>query len=50
MSSGGHGITNILPSWLALIWALVFVAIFIVHAATRARAPVSAGSGTPDTC
>jgi len=32
MSSGGHGITNILPSWLALIWALVFVAIFIVHA------------------
>jgi hypothetical protein len=20
MSAGGHGITNILPSWLALIW------------------------------
>jgi hypothetical protein len=29
---GGHGATNILPSWLAVIWTVVFVAIFVIHA------------------
>ena len=27
-----HGATNILPDWLAVIWTLVFVAVFVVHA------------------
>jgi len=31
MSAGAHT-TNILPSWLAVIWTLVFVAILIIHA------------------
>jgi hypothetical protein len=31
MSSGGHGTANILPSWLAVIWTLVFAAIFVIH-------------------
>jgi hypothetical protein len=30
--SAGHGATNILPEWLAVIWALVFVAIVVIHA------------------
>jgi multidrug transporter EmrE-like cation transporter len=29
--SAGHGTTNILPDWLAVIWTLVFVAIVVVH-------------------
>ena len=32
VSSGGHGTLNLLPSWLAVIWALVFVAVFVIHA------------------
>ncbi len=38
MSMGGmsmtasHGATNILPNWLAVLWTLAFVAVFIVHA------------------
>jgi Domain of unknown function (DUF5134) len=28
----GHGSTNILPNWLAVIWTLVFLAILVVHA------------------
>jgi len=32
MSAGAHGATNILPSWLAVIWTLVFVAIVVIHA------------------
>ena len=31
MSGGAHG-TNILPSWLAVIWTLAFVAIVVIHA------------------
>jgi hypothetical protein len=31
MSLGGHGILNILPTWLAVIWTLVFIAIAVVH-------------------
>jgi hypothetical protein len=31
LSSGGHGAPNILPTWLAAIWALAFLAIFLVH-------------------
>jgi hypothetical protein len=31
MSSGGHGAANILPTWLAVIWALVFLTVFLVH-------------------
>jgi hypothetical protein len=31
MSSGGHGATNILPTWLAVIWTLVFLAVFLIH-------------------
>ncbi len=27
MADGGHGATNILPEWLAMIWTLIFVAI-----------------------
>src|SRR5271156_5731224 len=29
--SGGHGTTNILPEWLAVIWTLVFIAIIVIH-------------------
>ncbi len=29
--SAGHGTTNILPTWLAVIWTLVFIAIVVVH-------------------
>lgn len=33
MSLGtGHGATNILPGWLAVIWTLVFIAIVVIHA------------------
>lgn len=31
MSSGGHGAIDILPTWLAVIWTLVFLAIFLIH-------------------
>jgi len=32
ISPGGHGgATNILPTWLAVIWTLVFIAIFLIH-------------------
>jgi Domain of unknown function (DUF5134) len=32
MSTGAHvGATNILPSWLAVIWTLVFIAILVIH-------------------
>jgi Domain of unknown function (DUF5134) len=30
--STGHGTTNILPEWLAVIWTLAFIAIITVHA------------------
>lgn len=30
--SAGHGATNILPEWLAIIWTLVFLAIIVIHA------------------
>lgn len=30
--SPGHGATNILPEWLAIIWTLVFIAIVVIHA------------------
>jgi Domain of unknown function (DUF5134) len=30
MGGAGHG-TNILPSWLAVIWTLVFIAIVVIH-------------------
>lgn len=29
--SAGHGATNILPAWLAVLWTLVFVAIAVVE-------------------
>jgi hypothetical protein len=29
--SAGHGTTNILPSWLAVIWTLTFIAIVVIH-------------------
>jgi len=29
--SSGHGATNILPEWLAVIWTLVFLAVFLIH-------------------
>jgi hypothetical protein len=29
--SVAHGATNILPEWLAIIWTLVFAAIFVIH-------------------
>jgi len=32
MSAGGHGTTNILPSWLAVIWTLVFIGVVVIHA------------------
>ncbi len=28
----GHGTANILPTWLAVIWTLVFLAIVVIHA------------------
>ncbi len=28
---GGHGAIDILPTWLAVIWTLVFLAIFLIH-------------------
>jgi hypothetical protein len=31
MSAGGHGTTNILPEWLAVVWTLVFIAIVVIH-------------------
>jgi hypothetical protein len=31
MSSGAHGALNILPDWLAVIWTLVFLGVFLVH-------------------
>jgi Domain of unknown function (DUF5134) len=32
MSMGaGHGATNILPDWLAIVWTLVFIAIVVIH-------------------
>ncbi len=31
MGAGGHGTTNILPEWLAVIWMLAFVAIVVIH-------------------
>jgi Domain of unknown function (DUF5134) len=27
----GHGATNILPDWLAVVWTLAFVAIVVIH-------------------
>jgi Domain of unknown function (DUF5134) len=27
----GHGATNILPDWLAILWTLVFIAIVVIH-------------------
>jgi hypothetical protein len=32
MSTGAHAATNILPSWLAVIWTLAFIAIIVIHA------------------
>jgi len=32
MSAGGHGATNILPSWLAVIWTIVFIGVIVIHA------------------
>lgn len=29
--SAGHGATNILPTWLAVIWTLVFLGVFLIH-------------------
>jgi hypothetical protein len=29
--SAAHGTTNILPSWLAVIWTLVFIAVIVIH-------------------
>jgi preprotein translocase subunit SecG len=29
--SAAHGATNILPNWLAIVWTVVFVAIFVIH-------------------
>jgi hypothetical protein len=29
--STAHGATNILPTWLALIWSAVFAVIFVIH-------------------
>jgi hypothetical protein len=31
-SGGGHGTTNILPQWLAIVWTLVFIGILVIHA------------------
>jgi len=32
MSGASHGSVNILPDWLAIVWALVFVAVLVTHA------------------
>jgi hypothetical protein len=32
IAGGAHGATNILPTWLAVIWTLVFIAILVIHA------------------
>jgi Domain of unknown function (DUF5134) len=32
MSVAGHGTTNILPSWLAVLWTLVFIVVVVIHA------------------
>jgi hypothetical protein len=29
--SATHGATNILPEWLAIVWTLMFAAIFVIH-------------------
>jgi hypothetical protein len=29
--SAAHGTTNILPSWLAVIWTLIFIAVIVIH-------------------
>jgi len=31
MGSGGHSGVSILPTWLAVIWTLVFLAVFVIH-------------------
>jgi hypothetical protein len=31
MNSSLHGATNILPNWLAVIWTLVFLGVFLIH-------------------
>jgi hypothetical protein len=31
MSLDGHGGTNILPEWLAVVWTLAFIAIVVIH-------------------
>jgi hypothetical protein len=28
---GGHSAANILPTWLAVIWTLIFIAVFVIH-------------------
>jgi len=30
--TAGHGATNILPSWLAVLWTLVFLVVLVIHA------------------
>jgi hypothetical protein len=30
-TSAAHGTTNILPTWLAVIWTLVFIAVIVIH-------------------
>lgn len=32
MTGAMHGTTNILPSWLAVLWALAFVVVLVIHA------------------
>ncbi|HTW41764.1 MAG TPA: DUF5134 domain-containing protein [Solirubrobacteraceae bacterium] len=32
MAVAGHGSTNILPAWLAVVWTLVFIAVLVIHA------------------
>jgi len=32
MTGAMHGTTNILPSWLAVLWAIAFLAILVIHA------------------
>jgi hypothetical protein len=29
--TAAHGATNILPNWLAIVWTIVFLAIFVIH-------------------
>jgi multidrug transporter EmrE-like cation transporter len=31
IGNAGHGTTNILPDWLAVIWMLAFIAIVVIH-------------------